>query len=113
MERGAPGGTRSGSSFSLEFHRAGGNCWVLEEGLARQYRFHDNAEFVRDHWIVGEDAILALAYGRFRRYVDALDGRERLTFAHSGKPLWRFFDGVRLVEHRDGRATELVRYVRA
>ncbi len=34
--------------FSLEFHHAGGNCWVLEEGLARQYRFHDNAEFVRD-----------------------------------------------------------------
>jgi len=41
-----------------------------------------------------------------------LDGRENVVFGYTATPLWRLFDGVRLVEHRDGRATEIVRYVR-
>ncbi len=98
--------------FSIEFHHAGGNCWVLQECGMPRYLLRCDSEWFNSHWIVGEDAIRAHAYGRFRRYVDALDNRERIVLAYTATPLWRLFDGVRLVEHRDDRATEIVRYVR-
>ncbi len=98
--------------FSIEFHHAGGNCWVLERSGYARYGFRGDAALLGREWISGDDAIRAMAYGLFRGYVDALDNREHVEFAYTATPLWRLFDGVRLVEHRDGRATEIVRYVR-
>ncbi len=99
--------------FSLEFHHAGGNCWVLERSGYNRYRFSGDAEHLEYRFYTGEDAFRALVYGLFRRYVEVLDNREYVVFGYTTTPLWRLFDGVRLVEHRDGRATELMRYVRA
>ena len=98
--------------FSIEFHHAGGNCWVLERSGYNRYRFSGDGENLEYRFYVGEDAVRAIVYGLFRRYVEVIDTRENVVFGYGATPLWRLFDGVRLVEHRDGRATEIVRYVR-
>lgn len=98
--------------FSIEFHHAGGNCWVLERSGHSLYRFSGDGGNVEYRFYSGESAARAVVYGLFRRYVDVLDNRENVVFGYTATPLWRLFDGVRLVEHRDGRATEIVRYVR-
>lgn len=98
--------------FSIEFHHAGGNCWVLERSGYNRYRFPGDAVFFGDEWNAGEDAVRAIVYGLFRRYAEVLDNRENVVFGYGVTPLWRLFDGVRLVEHRDDHATEIVRYVK-
>ena len=90
--------------FVIEFYHAGGACWV--RSLWRNYRYRADAFWWRSRWWVGRDAVLPIAYGLFRRYVDTL---ERLGYViFEGAPVK--CDGVRLVEVVDGDTKEVARW---
>ena len=97
-------------AFAIEFHLRGGCCWVQSHSM-RGYRYRGDAHHTCNGYVIGRDAVHAYAYGKFRHFVDIFEQRTDVRFDFADDPVWRLFDGVRLVEIVDGRTVELARWL--
>lgn len=100
--------------LALEFHHPGGACWVRSPEYLdgrRGILWRSRPSFTG--WLVGRAECVACMYGRFLLYVDAIGGRWGAPrWSHTGEPVSRVFDGVRLVEVDRGAAMVLSQWRR-
>ena len=104
--------------FALEFRCRRGGAWV-RCGACCRFMYLNPLWWphrVKDVWWLIDDQVKAYAFGKFMRLVDVLEGREDVLFEEPIVPMWKLFDGVRLVERfgpGPGGVREIVRWTRA